>query len=94
MQRIEPEDLGPVLAYPAADRAWWLVPLDAAEQLDDIPQLAVCAASWPLHCPPVNRPAHGRVWIARPHASGRLTDPLLLGAGFGPGGRLPSETCT
>lgn len=91
MQRIGPDDLGPVLAFPAAEHAWWLVPLDAAEQLDDIPRLTVHPPAWPLYCPPVNRPVRGRVWLSRPNGSGRLTDPTMLGACFGPGGRLPAE---
>ncbi|MCX4972189.1 hypothetical protein [Streptomyces sp. NBC_00620] len=91
MQRMPPDGLGPVLAYPAAERAWWLVPLDAAEHLDDVARLTVHPPLWPLYCPPVNRPTNGRVWLARPHGSGRLTDPTVLGACFGPGGRLPAE---
>ncbi|WP_179202351.1 hypothetical protein [Streptomyces caniscabiei] len=91
MQRIPPDVLGPVLAYPAAECAWWLVPLDAEEHLDDVARLTVHPSGWPLHCPPVNRPTHGRVWLARPHGSGRLTDPTMLAACFVPGGRLPAE---
>ncbi|MEH0627892.1 hypothetical protein [Streptomyces stelliscabiei] len=91
MQRMPPDILGPVLAHPAAERAWWLVPTDAAECLDDIARLTVRPPGWLLYCPPVNRPTNGRVWIERPHSSGRLTDPTLLGACFGPGGRLPAE---
>ncbi|MFF1687191.1 hypothetical protein [Streptomyces sp. NPDC058254] len=91
MQRIPADVLGPVLGYPAAERAWWLVPLDAGEQLDDVARLVVRPAAWPLFCPPVQRPAHGRVWLERPDGTGQLTDPSTLGAAFGPGGRLPAE---
>lgn len=91
MQRIPPEQLGPVLAYPEAERAWWLIPPDTADQLDDVARLTVHPPEWPLYCPALNRPVDGRVWLERPDGSGRLTDPIVLGAAFGPAGRLPAE---
>ncbi|MFE9684203.1 hypothetical protein [Streptomyces sp. NPDC006285] len=84
--------LGPVLVNVAADRAWWLVSPDVGDLLDDVRQLDVMPADWPLLCPPVMYPIGERVWLERPDGSGRLTDPVLLGAAFGPGGlRLPAE---
>lgn len=91
MQRVPPKRLGPVLAYPEAECAWWLIPPDDAHQLDDVARFTVHPPGWPLYCPPLNRPAGGRVWLERPDGSGRLTDPIVLGAAFGPAGRLPAE---
>lgn len=84
---------GPVLADVAAYRAWWLVSPDVGDLLDDIRQLRVMAAEWPLLCPPVLYPVGERVWLKRPDGSGHLTDPTVLGAALGPGGgpRLPAE---
>jgi hypothetical protein len=91
MRRVG-DKLGPVLADTATDTAWWLVSPDVDDLLDDIRQLQVKAADWPLLCPPVLYPAGERVWLERPDGSGRLTDPIRLGAAFGPGGlRLPAE---
>jgi hypothetical protein len=90
---LPPGRLGPVLASPATEQAWWLVPLGAEEHLAGIRQLRIRPAGWPLHCPPAGRQLCGRFWLQRPDGSGRLTDPVLLGAALGPGGgpRLPSE---
>ncbi|MFP3990638.1 hypothetical protein U9R90_24875 [Streptomyces sp. E11-3] len=84
---------GPLLADPMIGAAWWLVPLDAAEQLADVRALTVHPPDWPLHCPPTGWPVCGRVWLDRPDGSGRLTNPATLGAVFGPGRgpRLPAE---
>ncbi|MFF7690580.1 hypothetical protein ACFZB6_31145 [Streptomyces syringium] len=84
--------LGPVLAYPEADRAWWLVPHGPETQaLGDLPQLTVHAERWVLRCPPAHEYMHGRGWLEKPDGSGRLTDPVDLGAAFGPTSRLPVE---
>lgn len=83
---------GPVLADPQADRMWWLVPLNAVEELADVRQLAVRPAGWCLPCPPTGWHIDGRMWLSRPDGSGRLTDPAVLAAAIGPGGyRLPAE---
>ncbi|MER5220432.1 hypothetical protein [Streptomyces flaveus] len=86
------DKLGPVLADMATDKAWWLVSPDVDDFFDDVRQLQVMAADWPLLCPPVLYPVNERVWLERPDGSGRLTDPIRLGAAFGPGGlRLSAE---
>lgn len=92
MQRIGPDRIGPVLVYPSADRAWWLLPPGAAELLDDLPQLIVRPAGWALRCPPADRYQDGLGWLEKPDGAGGLTDPAALGAAFGPGGslRLPA----
>ncbi|MFC9911053.1 hypothetical protein [Streptomyces sp. NPDC059862] len=90
--RIREEQRGPVLADGELDRAWWLVPLDAAEKLADVRQLVVRPAGWSLHCPSMGSYVDGRFWLWRPDGSGRLTDAAVLAAAFGPGGyRLPAE---
>jgi hypothetical protein len=91
MKRVGANRLGPVLADPELETAWWLVPSDVGDQLDDVRQLKVMPPGWPLSCPPVLYPVAGRVWLERPDGAGRLTDPIVLGAAFGPGGRLPAE---
>ncbi|MGO4420516.1 hypothetical protein AB4Z54_17760, partial [Streptomyces sp. MCAF7] len=80
-----------VLADPELETAWWLVTADITDQLDDVRHLHVMPSGGALHCPPVLYPVDGRVWLERPDGTGRLTDPILLGAAFGPGGRLPAE---
>jgi hypothetical protein len=90
MQRIRDRS-GPVLADVANCVASWLLPADLGDELDDIHQLTVRPAGWALSCPPVLYGVRGRVWIRPPDGSGQLTDPVLLGAVFGPGGRLPAE---
>jgi hypothetical protein len=93
LKRIKPEHQGPVLADPELDKAWWLVPLEAADELADIRQLTVQPKGWRLHCPPTGWHIDGRLWLSRPDGSGQLTDPAVLAAALGPGGayRLPSE---
>jgi hypothetical protein len=86
LTRIRPEHRGPVLADPSLDAAWWLVPLDAADELADVRQVAVRPAGTPLHCPPTGWQACGRFWLQRPDGTGHLTDPAVLAAAFGPGG--------
>lgn len=86
INRIREERRGPVLADPEVDRAWWLVPLDAAEELADVRQVTVHAAGWRLLCPPTGWHLETRMWLQRPDGSGRLTDPAVLAAAFGPGG--------
>ncbi|MEU0353693.1 hypothetical protein [Streptomyces cyaneofuscatus] len=82
MQCIGPDCLGPVLVYPGADRAWWLVPPGAA----GLPQLAVHPAGWGLRCPPADRYVDGLGWLEEPDGSGQLTNPAALVAAFGPAG--------
>ena len=90
--RIRAEQRGPVLADPVMDALWWLVPLDAAEELADVRELRVRPAGWCLRCPPAGWQIEGRMWITRPDGSGLLTDPAVLAAAFGPGGyRLATE---
>lgn len=83
---------GVVLADVAFYVASWLLPADLGDELDDVKQLTVRPAGWALACPPVLYGVRGRVWLRPPDGSGQLTDPVLLGAAFGPGGaRLPTE---
>lgn len=90
--RISTEQRGPVLADPEADKLWWLVPLSASEELADVRQLVVHPADWVLRCPPTGWHIDGRFWLSRPDGSGRLTNPAVLAAAFGPGGyRIPAE---
>ncbi|MGX1222018.1 hypothetical protein [Streptomyces ambofaciens] len=92
MRRIGAARLGPVLADVEIERAWWLVNPQLDDELDDVRQLTVRPAGWVLACPPVLRQMAGRTWLERPDGTGKLTDPVLLGAAFGPGGpRLPTE---
>ncbi|MGP4087633.1 hypothetical protein [Streptomyces sp. KR55] len=90
--RIPEQQRGPVLADPDLDKTWWLVPLDAAEELAHVRQVTLQPAGWTLGCPPTGRQVAGRWWLWRPDGSGRLTDPAVLAAAFGPGGyRLTEE---
>ncbi|WP_405956130.1 hypothetical protein [Streptomyces phaeochromogenes] len=92
VKRIGQHRVGPVLADVTQSTAWWLLPPDLGDELDDVRQLTVYPAGWVLGCPPALFPVRGRVWMERPDGSGRLTDPTLLGAAFGPGGpQLPAE---
>lgn len=91
MQRIGPDRLGPVLVHPSSDLAWWLVSCTAMEELADLGRITVHPAGWELRCPPADRYVDGWGWLEKPDGSGRLTDPTVLGAAFGPGGRLPAE---
>lgn len=92
LRRIRPAHLGPILVDVRRDRAWWLLPPDLGDELSDLRQLTVEPEGSPLWCPPVVTPAEGLVWLEYPDGSGRLTDPVALGAAFGPGGaRLPAE---
>ncbi|MFI9772487.1 hypothetical protein ACIHJG_37395 [Streptomyces sp. NPDC052415] len=86
LSRIREEHRGPVLADPSSDTAQWLVPPGAAEELADLRAVKVHPAGWSLRCPPTRRSIEGRFWLARPDGSGRLTDPAVLAAAFGPGG--------
>ncbi|WP_329594029.1 hypothetical protein OG195_36120 [Streptomyces sp. NBC_01362] len=88
MQRIGPDRLGPVLVYPSADLAWWLVPCGAEASLADLGRLTVQPEGWMLRRPPADRCIGGRGWMERPDGSGGLTDPAALGAAFGPAGPL------
>ncbi|MGW1808245.1 hypothetical protein [Streptomyces sp. NPDC002078] len=86
MKRIGSTRLGPVLVDVEADRAWWLVPPTLSDELDDVRPLLIRPAGWALGCPPVLYSVGGRGWLERPDGTGRLTDPVLLGAALGPGG--------
>lgn len=93
MEHIAPDRRGPVLIHPHADRAWWLVPPGAADDLDDIPLITVHPAGWVLRCPPAHAYVDGLGWLEKPDGSGKLTDSVALGAAFGPtaGPRLSAE---
>jgi hypothetical protein len=86
IHRIREEYCGPVLADSELDKAWWLVPLDAAKELSDVRQVTVHVPGWPLHCPSTGWHLETRMWLCRPDGSGLLTDPAVLAAGFGRGG--------
>lgn len=93
LNRIREEHRGPVLVDPLLDRAWWLVPPEAAEELADVRAVLVQPVGKPLHCPPTGWQACGRWWLHRPDGSGRLTDPAILAAALGPGGNpLPEAS--
>lgn len=92
IHRIGAGRIGPVLGDVHRDVAWWLVPPDLGDDLDDVRQFTVHPPGWLLRCPPVLHSVEGRWWVERPDGSGRLTNPVLLAAAFGPGGvRLSSE---
>ncbi|MER5467209.1 hypothetical protein [Streptomyces sp. NPDC002685] len=93
VKRIPSAQLGPVLADVSQGISWWLLPPTLGDDLDDVCTITVRPRGWLLRCPPVLYPVRGRVWIERPDGTGRLTDPVLLGAALGPGGgpRLPAE---
>jgi hypothetical protein len=93
VNRIGIERLGPVLADPGIERAWWLIAPDAAEDLADVRQVCVRPEGWPLHCPPTGWYQCGRLWLHRPDGTGQLNDPTLIAAALGPGGgyRLDTE---
>ncbi|MEU4996577.1 hypothetical protein [Streptomyces sp. NPDC021622] len=93
VRRLPTRESGPLLMDFGLDTAWWLVPLDAAEQLADVRLITLRPHGWPLHCPPTHRAAAGRVWLEAPDGSGRVIDPVYLAAVLGPGGgpRLPAE---
>ena len=91
LARIPEAQRGPVLADPEGDHLWWLVPLNAVEELADVRQLVIRPAGWWLHCPPTGGPLQGRWWLTRPDGSGQLTDPAVLAAAFGPGGHRPHD---
>lgn len=93
IRRIGADRIGPILGDTHRDRAWWLLPASLGDDLDDIRRFTVHPPGWVLRCPPVGRSTEGRWWVECPDGTGRLTDPVLLAAAFGPGGgfRLPSE---
>ncbi|MEU6230448.1 hypothetical protein [Streptomyces sp. NPDC047042] len=92
ISRIGADRIGPVLADVHRDVAWWLLPPDLTDELDDIHRLTVRPDGWVLKCPPVLYSVTGRWWLERPDGSGRLTNPVLLGAALSPGGApLPLE---
>ncbi|GAB2769272.1 hypothetical protein [Streptomyces bullii] len=92
LARIREDQRGPVLGDAIQDRAWWLMPLDAAEELADVRQVQVRPAGWSLACPPLGAYRESRFWLWHPDGSGHLTDPAVLAAAFGPGGYVrPTE---
>ncbi|MFJ9376122.1 hypothetical protein [Streptomyces sp. NPDC101455] len=92
LYRMREEHRGPLVADGKAGLAWWLVPLDAAEELADVQALQVQRAGWLLHCPPTERIIADRMWLRGPDGSGLLNDPTVLAAAFDPGGyRLTAE---
>ncbi|MFI5673408.1 hypothetical protein [Streptomyces cellulosae] len=90
--RIRETQRGPVLIDPYGDRAWWLVPRDAEDELSDVRQVQVHPAGWILRCPPTGREMERLHWLWSPDGTGHLTDPAVLAAAFGPGGRLPEAS--
>ncbi|MGW8377937.1 hypothetical protein [Streptomyces sp. ODS28] len=93
MGRLSPSGkLGPVLGHAEADRAWWLLPLDAEHHLAHLAgQLTVHTPGWPLPCPSPDRYAHGRGWLEKPEGNGTLTAPAALRSALGNVGALPAE---
>ncbi|MFE0379319.1 hypothetical protein ACFW1M_27945 [Streptomyces inhibens] len=87
---LAPGSSGLSLVDAAADTAWWLVSDVADEHLADIVLLTVRPRGWLLRCPPTDQYFNGRGWLEKPDGSGKLTDPIAMGAAFGPGGRLPA----
>ncbi|WP_443282099.1 hypothetical protein [Streptomyces sp. 8N114] len=81
--------LGPVLVHPESRRAWWLLPPDAADHLDALRRLTVWGSGQTLLCPAPGDYGHGRGWLESPDGTGRLTDPVALGAAFSGRMRLP-----
>ncbi|MEU9245696.1 hypothetical protein [Streptomyces sp. NPDC048385] len=86
LTRIPEGQRGPVLADGQGDRAWWLVPLDATEELADVRAVSVKPSGWTLDCPPAGRMLFGHLWLNHPDGTGILTDPAVLAAALGPGG--------
>ncbi|MET9083739.1 hypothetical protein ABZX77_17900 [Streptomyces sp. NPDC004237] len=86
LTRIPEGQRGPVLADVQGDSAWWLVPLDAAEELADVRAVSVKPPGWTLDCPPASRMLFGHLWLNYPDGTGVLTDPAVLAAALGPGG--------
>ncbi|UIX32994.1 hypothetical protein [Streptomyces sp. GQFP] len=92
LARIGGGRIGPALADVHRGVAWWLLPPDLTDELDGIRRLTVRPPGWVLTCPPVLHSVNGRWWIERPDGSGRLTDPVLLGAALSlDGAQLPTE---
>lgn len=84
--RLRHSPHGPVLADPDANKMFWLVAPDVAEELADVHHLVVHPAGWSLSCPPTGWQVDGRFWLWRPDGTGHLNDPVLIAAAFGPGG--------
>lgn len=87
--RIGGDRIGPILADIHRKVAWWLLPPDLADELDDVRRVTVRPAGWVIECPPVPHSVNGRWWIECPDGSGQLTDPAALAAALG--NRLPTE---
>lgn len=82
--RIPARERGPFLIDPSAYAAWWLVPLDGAEELAGVRHFTVHPEGWTLHCPSTQRPAGGRIWLDAPDGTGRLANTTYLAAALGP----------
>ncbi|MGP3987939.1 hypothetical protein [Streptomyces sp. 3N207] len=82
--------LGPVLVHPESRLAWWLLPPDAADHLDELRHLTLWGSDRTLRCPAPGDYGHGQGWLESPDGTGRLTDPVALGAAFGGRMRLPA----
>lgn len=61
--RIPEPPPAPVLANTEGDDPWWLVPLDAAEELADVRAVPVKPRGRHPHCPPAGRMLAGRLWL-------------------------------
>ncbi|MFI0808619.1 hypothetical protein [Streptomyces echinatus] len=82
-----------MLADPDANRMFWLIAPNAAEELADVRHLTVHDEGWLLPCPPTGWQVDGRFWLWRPDGSGHLNEPALIAAAFGLGGyRTEVET--
>jgi hypothetical protein len=79
---------GPVLADSDANRMFWLIEPNAADELAYVRHLTVHPAGWLLPCPPTSRQVDGLFWLWHPDGKGHLNDPALIAAAFGPGGYL------
>jgi len=88
VSRLDRHRRGPLLGFPEEQLAWWLVPADVGDVLDDVPRLRVLAPGSELLCPPADRTLASRLWLALPDGSGQLTDPDYLGAAFSPSAPL------
>ena len=83
---------GPVLIHPESQRAWWLVPASAGHHLADLRRVNVRECGATLLCPAPASYGRGRLWLENPDGSGRLTDPVALGAALSGRLRLPARS--
>lgn len=70
MKQVGHLRLGPVLVDVAAGHAWWLLPANLGDELDDARRLTVHPPGWLLACPPVLYAIGECAWLERPDGSG------------------------